>query len=240
MNLTIAQFTYHALLGRRRMLLLLILPALLVGMAVIIRLAAGPNVDAGVVVTVLQNFALGAVLPLLGLLAGTGAIGTEIDDGSIVYLLAKPVTRPTIVRTKLVMAIGCVFVCAALPVLLAGLVLSGSVENLAIAFAVAAAVGGAAYCVIFLLLAVVTRHAVVIGLVYALAWETLVGGYLPGAQALSVQQWALTIADALTPSAQVHATLRLPVAIVLLLVTVGGGIWFSGHRLRSYTVAHAD
>jgi ABC-2 type transport system permease protein len=99
MNLTIAQFTYHALLGRRRMLLLLILPALLLAIAVIVRWAAGP--DPTVSANLLQAFALGTIVPLLGLLAGTGAIGTEIDDGSIVYLLAKPVNRMTIVLTKL-------------------------------------------------------------------------------------------------------------------------------------------
>ncbi len=240
MNLTIAQFTYHALLGRRRMLLLLILPSVLIVIALIIRLAAGPNIDPTVTVTVLQNFALGAILPLMGLLAGTGAIGTEIDDGSIIYLLAKPVRRQDIILTKLVMAIGCVLVCAVLPTLLAGLILAGTVDGLAVAFAVAAAVAGAAYCAIFLLLAVITRHAVVIGLVYALAWETLVGGYLPGARALSVQQWALAIADRLTPSTQVDAALGLTVAVVLLLITVGGGFWLSGQRLRSFTLAHAD
>ena len=184
MNLTIAQFTYHALLGRRRILLLLILPALLLAIAVIVRWAAGP--DATVSANLLQAFALGTIVPLLGLLAGTGAIGTEIDDGSIVYLLAKPVSRMTIVLTKLAMAVGCLIVCAAVPMLLAGVILSGSVHNLPIAFAVAALVAGAAYCVGFLLLAVVTRHAVVIGLIYALVWESLVGNYVPGARALSI------------------------------------------------------
>ena len=40
-------------------------------------------------------------MPLLGLIAGTGAIGPEIDEGSIVYLLAKPLNRYSIVVTKL-------------------------------------------------------------------------------------------------------------------------------------------
>lgn len=238
MNLTIAQFTYHALLGRRRILLLLILPALLIAMALVIRLAAGADTE--VTAKVLQAFALGTVVPLLGLLAGTGAIGTEIDDGSIIYLLAKPVSRPTIVLTKLLIAVGCVLVCAAVPMLIAGWLLSGSADNLPVAFAVAAAVAGTAYCVGFFLLAVVTRHAVVIGLVYALAWESLVGSYLPGAQALSIQQWALSIADAMTTNPTVHAHVRIAAAIPLLLGVLFGGTWLAGQRLRSFTLAHAD
>jgi ABC-2 type transport system permease protein len=240
MNRTIAQFTYHALLGRRRMMLLLILPALLIAMALVIRAAAGSGIDPQVTAHVLQHFALGAIVPLLALLAGTGAIGSEIDDGSIIYLLAKPVRRGEIVLTKLVMAVGCVAVFGALPILVAGWILTGSALNLPVAFGVAALVAGTAYCVGFLLLAVVSRHAVVIGLAYALAWESLVGGYLPGAGALSIQQWALAVADALTASPDVHSMIRLAVAIPLLAVAILGGTWFAGLRLRSFTLSHAD
>jgi ABC-2 type transport system permease protein len=239
-NRTIAQFTYHALLGRRRMMLLLILPTLLIAMAVIIRISAGPNVDPQVTARVLQHFALGAIVPLSALLAGTGAIGSEIDDGSIIYLLAKPVRRSEIVHTKLAMAVGCVAVCAALPMFVAGWILSGSALNLPVAFGVAALVAGTAYCVGFLLLSVVTRHAVVIGLGYALAWESLVGGYLPGAGTLSIQQWALAVADAMTTSTEVDSMVRLAAAVPLLAVAIVGGTWFAGSRLRSFTLSHAD
>jgi ABC-2 type transport system permease protein len=239
-NRTIAQFTYHALLGRRRMMLLLILPALLIAMALVIRLAAGSDIDPMITAHLLQHFALGAIVPLLALLAGTGAIGSEIDDGSIIYLLAKPVRRSEIVLTKLAMAIGCVAVFGALPILVTGWIMTGSAQNLPVAFGVAAFVAGTAYCVGFLLLAVVSRHAVVIGLAYALAWESLVGGYLPGAGALSIQQWALAVADAMTSSPDVDGMVRLSTAIPLLVVAIIGGAWYAGRRLRSFTLSHAD
>jgi ABC-2 type transport system permease protein len=239
-NRTIALFTYHALLGRRRMMLLLILPALIIGMALVIRMAAGADINPEITAHLLQHFALGAIVPLLALLAGTGAIGSEIDDGSIIYLLAKPVRRIDIVLTKLVMAVGCVTVFGALPMFATGWILTGSALNLPFAFAVAAFLAGAAYCVGFLLLAVVSRHAVVIGLAYALAWESLVGGYLPGAGALSIQQWALAVADAMTSSTDVDSMIRLAVAIPLLAIAMIGGTWFAGWRLRSFTLSHAD
>lgn len=240
MNRTIALFTYHALLGRRRMMLLLILPGLLIAMALIIRAAAGPDIDPEITAHLLQHFALGAIVPLLALLVGTGAIGSEIDDGSIIYLLAKPIRRSDIVLTKLLIAVGCVAVCGALPIFVTGWILTGSALNLPAAFGVAALVAGTAYCVGFLLLAVASRHAVVIGLAYALAWESLVGGYLPGAGALSIQQWALAVADAMTPSADVDSMIRLAVAIPLLAVAIIGGTWFAGWRLRSFTLSQAD
>ena len=73
------------------MALFVLLPVLLLLLAGTLRWAAG--MDEEVAVGFLGSFAIGTVLPLLALLAGTGVIGPEIDDGSIIYLLAKPIPR---------------------------------------------------------------------------------------------------------------------------------------------------
>ena len=90
---------------------------------------------------------------------------------------------------------------------------------------------------LFLLLAVVTRNAVVIGLIYALVWESLVGQLVPGAQALSIQQWALAItAEALGPDATtlgIDSAVDLPTAVLLLVVVLVGGTWYATRRLRT-------
>src|SRR5262245_38005918 len=101
---TVARLTCRALLGRRRALILFVLPALLVVIAVAVRVLAGA--DDSTAGGILGGFALGTMVPLIGVIAGTGAIGPEIDDGSVVYLLAKPVPRPTIIFTKLLVSIG--------------------------------------------------------------------------------------------------------------------------------------
>jgi ABC-2 type transport system permease protein len=234
MNATVAQLTARSLLGGRRVILLIALPTVLVLLAIIARGLAGQDND--VAVGVLGGFALATLVPLLGLIAGTGAIGPEIDDGSIIYLLAKPLSRFSIATTKIVVAVAVISVFAAVPTLVAGLILAGP-SNLAVAFALGALVAGAAYGALFVLLAVITRHAVVIGLLYALIWETLVGGYVPGAQALSIQQWALAITEkALGNQAgqlKVESAVNLGVGIVFLLIVIVGGTWFAGSRLRS-------
>ena len=91
---------------------------------------------------ILGVLGLATVIPLLGLIAGTGAIGGEIDDGSIVYLLAKPVSRHSIVVTKLAVAAALVSALGALPVLVAGWILVGSEDNLAVGYALGALVAG--------------------------------------------------------------------------------------------------
>jgi ABC-2 type transport system permease protein len=231
----IGRLTARSLLGRRRALLLLLLPAVLLALSVLARALAGS--DEELVVTLLGGFALGTLVPLLGLIAGTGAIGPEIDDGSIVYLLTKPLNRHSIVITKFLVAVAVVTALGALPTFAAGLVLTGTTGNLAVGYAVGAAVAGIAYCAVFLLLAVVTRNAVVIGLLYALVWESLIGQFVPGAQALSIQQWALAITERIigAPAEQLGATsaVGLGTAVALLLVVTAGATWYAGRRLRT-------
>jgi ABC-2 type transport system permease protein len=235
MNAIVAQLTARSLLGRRRVLLLLLLPAVLLLLCGAVRLLAGS--DTTVSVGVLSGFALGTVVPLLGLIAGAGSIGPEIDDGSIVYLMSKPLSRHSIVHSKLAVAVAVVMVVAAVPTLLAGLVMSGTQDSLAVGFAVGAIVAGLAYCALFVLLAILTRNAVVVGLIYVLIWESLVGGFVPGAQVLSIQQWALAITEKVVGSSAGAVGLSSAVSFgtgaVLLALIVVGCTWYAGVRLRT-------
>jgi ABC-2 type transport system permease protein len=242
-NPTVMQLTARSLLGRRRALLLLALPVLLLGLCVLARVLAGfdeglsESLDSGFATNLLGAFGIAVVMPLLGLIAGTGSIGPEIDEGSIVYLLAKPLNRYQIVVSKLVVAIAVLVVFGVLPVAVAGLVLTGSPGGITTAYAVGALVAGVAYAALFLLLAVVTRNAVVIGLVYALVWESLLGGLAPGAQTLSVQQWALAVVERLlgddATSLGVESAVSLTTGVVLLLVVAVGGTAYAGRRLQT-------
>ncbi|MEU6851788.1 ABC transporter permease subunit [Actinacidiphila alni] len=232
---TVARLTYRALLGRRRALLLCGLPLLLLIISVAVRALTGA--DDSTANDMLQGFALSTMVPLVGVIAGTGAIGPEIDDGAIVYLLAKPVSRSTIVFTKFVVAIGVVAAFSAVPTLIAGIILNGNGQNIAVAFGVAAAVASVAYAAIFLMLGVLTRHAVIAGLVYALVWESVIGNVVPGARTLSVQQWALAVAQKMADGGIVSSDVGLPTAIVLLVVVTVAATWFAGRKLRTLKLA---
>ncbi|MEU8621161.1 ABC transporter permease subunit [Streptomyces sp. NPDC048623] len=234
-NPTVARLTYRALLGRRRALILFALPALLILIAAAIRAFNGA--DDQVAADVLGGFALATMVPLIGVIAGTGAIGPEIDDGSIVYLLSKPVKRPTIIFTKLIVAIAVTMVFSAVPTLIAGFVLNGNGQQVAVAYTVAALVASIAYSALFLLLGTVSRHAVVIGLVYALVWEALFGSLIAGARTLSVQQWALALAEKVTGDSLISSEVGLPTAITLLVAVTVGATLFAGHKLRTLTLA---
>lgn len=231
----VVSLTLRVLLGRRRGLLFLALPAVLLLLALALRWAAG--VDHGVTASFLSTFAIGTLLPLLALVAGTGVVGPEIDDGSIVYLLAKPVPRWHIAASKLVVAIGCVTVFGAVPIAGAALIMSGAHGGLALGFFVGAFVAGLGYCAVFALLAVVSRHAVVFGLVYALVWESLIGNFVPGAQTLSIQQWALAVTREIVTVSLPTASVSLQVAVPALVIVTALATWYTGRRLRSLSLS---
>ncbi|MET4925294.1 ABC transporter permease [Streptomyces sp. PSRA5] len=232
---TVARLTYRALLGRRRAAVLLILPVLLILIAVAVRAFNG--VDDQTASNVLGGFALATMIPLIGVIAGTGAIGPEIDDGSIVYLLAKPVKRPTIIFTKLIVAIAVTMVFSAVPTFIAGYILNGNGQQIAVSYTIAALVASIAYSALFLLLGTVSRHAVVIGLVYALVWETLFGSLVAGARTLSVQQWSLAVAQKTSDTDMITSDVGLPLAVVLLVGVTVVATWFAGQKLRTLTLA---
>lgn len=232
---TVARLTYRALLGRRRAAILFVLPALLIVIAVSVRLLAGA--DDQIASDVLGGFAIATMIPLIGVIAGTGAIGPEIDDGSIVYLLAKPVKRPTIIFTKLIVAIAVTMAFSAIPTFIAGLILNGNGGQIAIAYTVAALVASIAYSAVFLLLGTVSRHAVVFGLVYALVWEALFGSLVPGARTLSVQQWALSLAERIGANGTITSDVALPTAVVLLTAVTVAATWYAGQKLRTLKLA---
>jgi ABC-2 type transport system permease protein len=234
-NPTVARLTVRGLLGRRSGILLLVVPVLLVAIAAIAR-AVSDSPDT-LPAPVLGHLGVGTLLPILALIVGTGVIATEIEDGSIVYLLAKPLPRHRIVTTKLAVAVGATWLLAAVPTYVAGLILCGTRDGVALGYAVAALVSGAAYSALFLLLGVVTRHAVVAGLAYALVWESLVGNFVPGARTLSIQQWGLAVAKPLITDGSVSSEVSLAAAVPLLLVVALGATALAAVRLGGLTLA---
>jgi ABC-2 type transport system permease protein len=248
-NATVAALTRRSLLGRKRTVVLTLLPLALLALCVLARVLGGLDAEieselgGTLAPDLLGAFGIAILMPLLGLVAGTGAIGPEIDDGSIVYLLAKPLDRYSIVVTKLAVAIGVVVVFGVLPVLLAGVVLTGEVGVVAVSFAVGALAAGVAYAAVFLLLAVLTRNAVVIGLIYALIWESLVGGLVPGAQALSIQQWSLAVTQQVlggsAPVVGLDAAVGFGTGLVLLVVVTVVATAVAGRRLQTLRLEEA-
>jgi ABC-2 type transport system permease protein len=220
--LTLASVSLRGLLNRRRTLLLGLFGALVVLVAVLFQLADQPE-DEVLAFTgqLLGNFGLAVLLPVVAVIVGTAAIGSELDDGTIIYLLAKPIPRGLVAVVKYVVAwvIVVLLVCPA--ILVAGIVARGGDADLGMAYAVAAGFGALEYTAVFLALSLFTSRALVVGLAYVVIWEGAVAGLFEGTRILSVRQHALAIADAIGGEGAIDAALEVgPALVVGTIITV--------------------
>lgn len=230
-NATIVGLTVRNGLGARRTVVLVILPVILIGLAITVRALVGVDEDA--TIGVMVGLGLTVVLPLVALIAGTSVLAAEVDDGSIVYLLAKPISRHTIVVSKYLVAVTATLLFTTLPIMLAGAIMTGELRG-AIGYAAGALLGAFAYSAIFLLLSAVTRHAVAAGLLYVLIWEGLLGGLLSGVRWLSVGAWSTSLADSIVTDDILTKPVSPAYAIIATLVVTVGAVWLAGDRLRSF------
>jgi ABC-2 type transport system permease protein len=230
---TVAFITARGLFGRRRALLLLPLPVLLIGLALICRAyGVSPDMWGQAVVVALG---LAVVLPVVALIVGTGVLGSEIDDGTIVHILTKPLPRRDIILAKYGVAASVTAVVSAVPLFVTGL-LAGSAK-LGFGLAVGAVVGAFAYSALFLLFSLVSRRPVLLGLVYILVWEGLLGNFVSGTKNLAVGQYVIAIADKIAPNAMMQTPVGLTAAVVMSAIFIVIGIVGAINRLGSFSLA---
>ncbi|TMM36245.1 MAG: ABC transporter permease [Actinobacteria bacterium] len=233
MNLTIAWITARALLGRKRVLLLLPFPVLVVGLTLIAH-ALRPDAADQWGPVIVDGLGLGVLLPVTALIVGTAVLGAEIEDGTILHILAKPLPRREIVLAKLVVSAGIIGTVAAVPMFVAGTVAQSA--RFGLALAVACFVAALAYAALFLALSLLTRRPVLIGLAYVLLWEGLLGNLLASTRELSIHQYAVTLASRIAQTQLLHNHVGLPVAIVMSAVFLVGGTVLAVNRLSSFAV----
>jgi ABC-2 type transport system permease protein len=237
MNLVVMRLAFNALLGRRRSLLLLGIAALLLAVAGLARW--GSSADPSATAATVQNFGLGTLVPVMCLLIGTGVIAPEIEDGSIVYLLAKPLRRSTIALSKLVVALvaSLAFNVAAV---VAACAIGGDLDwQLSLALGTATALAAIAYTSVFFAIAIVSKNPIIVGLIYALLWEGVLAGYIPGVKDVSIRQWALAPAERLLadhPSWGVTSDLGMTPALILLGLTTVAAVFVAVQRLKTLPI----
>ena len=154
----IVDLTLRALVGRRRTLTIALLACLPVLVGILVRLGGG-RPDAP---EILDTLCIRTVAPLVALVIGTGAIGSEIDDGTLIFQLIKPVPRWLTALAKTAVAAFITAVLVVPPIIVTGLLLGGlGAESVGttVGFAVAALAGGTAYAVGFTALGALTSRA---------------------------------------------------------------------------------
>jgi ABC-2 type transport system permease protein len=232
---TLAGVTLRGLLGRRRTILMLLLAGVPVLLGLLVRANAGGVRDVG---SVLDGLVVRVVLPLVALVFGTAALGSELEDGTAVHILTKPISRWTIVLAKIAVAGSLTALLLVPSTILAGVLMgragSGSL-GVTFGMAIGVFVGSYLYVAIFIALSVITSRGLILGLGYALIWEGVLAGLLPGSQVFSVREYVRGIAATITPAAAdsiVGTGAVLYAAVVLFAATAIASVRLAVFELR--------
>src|SRR3954471_8843551 len=241
-NSTVIWLTRRQLFAKRRVyvaLVVLIIPALI---TLLVRFnAAEGDLDAvGSLSTIYRDIVLGVLLPLTALVFGTSAFGGEVDDGTLIYLMVKPVPRWRLTFSKYVvafMATGAVVVAS---ILLAWIAMqNGASLRVPLAFSAGALVGSLIYCAIFVTLGITSRRALAIGLLYIVAFENVLSRTIVGVKSLSVREFGMSVCKAVLGKVVEIADFTVPMGTVYTMGTlffaVAMGLAFL--KLKRYEVA---
>jgi ABC-2 type transport system permease protein len=219
--LTIARIVFTRIFRAKRTWAIALLPALGVLTAVVAR-NSGRGAEAyGHQV---RNLVIPIILALVALVISTSAIGDEREDLTILYLTQTTVPRLRIVVETWFSAFMATLVLMT-PAVVAEMALGSSVGvggGALVDLVLAIVLAAAGYCALGVLLALLTKRAALVGLVYVLLWEGTLSGFAAGARNLSIAQHARSIVarnvDALTRSAIDPPSTGAGAAVIALLV----------------------
>jgi ABC-2 type transport system permease protein len=238
MNGPIFVLTLRQLLGKRRAFFMVALAALPVLAALIFSLAdaemtperwTAEHLFKGLIVTI--------ILPLITLVFGTTALGMEIEDGTVVYLLAKPLRSLDVIGAKLAAAWLPSAALVALSTLAStSLALGGENSSMIVGFTVAVVLGSLAYCCVFLAASVFTTHSLIAGLIYVFLWEGVMTNLFSGTRFMSVRHYTLGVGDLLADTSRrvFQADLSGTAALVLMAIVCVGATTLAVRRLSRF------
>jgi ABC-2 type transport system permease protein len=109
--------------------------------------------------------------------------------------------------------------------------------RLGLGLAMGCLLGSVAYCALFLALSLVTRRPVLLGPLYIMIWEGLLTNLVTGTQVLSIQQYALAVADRISQTELLVGNVSIAVALAMSTVFTVGGMVLAIDRLRSFSMA---
>jgi ABC-2 type transport system permease protein len=249
-NPMVARITLRATLSRRRALLFAGPAVVLILLTVALRASRAPLRPWPS--HVLGTFGFSVLLPLTALIIGTSVLGAEIDDGSIVHLLATPVRRSSVVAAKFGVATGLTVVFAAVPELIAALIAGGgsapspagpdgglvtiSTGSFAVGLFAGALACSVIYNAVFVMVSVATTRAIAVGLLYVLVWEGLLANFVGGARLLSVSHYGLGIAGGFVADPALQAGLNVLTSVIMGVIVTAAALFGAVSLLSSFTI----
>jgi ABC-2 type transport system permease protein len=238
MNPTILRLGLRSLFGRARVWLMIAMPVILLILSMVLRATATDGMDPLSAENFLRIFGIGIAVPVIALIATTTLINSEFDDGSIIYLLTKPVSRVAIIASKAVIVLAAGVVFGALMMFAAGLLMVGGDGRVAVAALAGGAVSTIAYVGIFTALATTMKRSVVGCLLFWLIWESTISSLFSPVKWLSARAWGNAVIQQIA-NVPDDGKPGVPIAyaVIAALVALAAGVALAGQRLASMTIS---
>ncbi len=238
LTLTLLQFGYGKAI--RIVFLLSLIPALF---SLIFLIGDSSDTAREAFNGILQNVTIPTILPLATLILATTALGDEIEDRTMVYLVLKPVSRLRIVVEKYAAVVQAAVVAIWVGIALTWIVLvqGDAIDNLDvfIAAVIATLLGVIAYGSLFLALSLIIPRALIAGIIYILIWETFLSRVIPGASLFSIRHYINSIYYRIVDDSGLELfsdgsdPMNLLPAIAVFLLVLVVSIGFATIRLQS-------
>ena len=241
-NLTVAGLTFRQLFTRKRLIASALFAAAPLVITLFFKATAHTNDATGL--QFLRELYSGIVafvlLPLSAVVLGTAAFGGEIDDGTIVYLLVKSLPRWQLILSKYSVAVISTVVMMLVAILLPWLALGAPADSWPVleGFAAGIALGAALYNAIFVTMGLMSKRALVLGLLYIVVLEITLSPNVVGLKSLSVREFVMTIAGVIAAGVPGMKAGAVPtntvwtMSAVFLVAALGLGIrWLSRYEM---------
>lgn len=174
-----------------------------------------------------NELSIPTLLPLIALILGSSALGNEISDRTLPYLVLKPWSRMRIIQEKFLatIVIGSI-IAIVFGFLVWGILGAAAGEfdgDLLLAVIAASILAVAGYGAAFTFLSLLITRVLMAGLLYVLIWESLLARFIPGLRLLSIRHYVQSLYAHILGDATVTIEQQAAVGtslIVLFAVTV--------------------
>jgi ABC-2 type transport system permease protein len=186
-----------------------------------------------------QGLISATVLPIATLILATSALGSELEDRTMVYLVLKPISRLRIVIEKYIAVAATATLLLWIGTTLSWLVVvrgnAGDNLDLLVAMLFSMLVGVLANAALFLAVSLIVPRALLAGIMYSLLWESTFTRFIPGIRLMSIRHYVQSIYVRLADDAEIRLTdaMQLGPAIIVLTLVVVAGIAIATWRLRT-------
>lgn len=245
-SLTVLQLTIRQFLRAKSVLVVAAICAIPILFGLILRMANSELRVEDMRMVIAEGVFLGlfssTLLPLAALVLSTAALGDEIDDKTLHYLVLKPVSRLRIVIEKYIGTILITVPIAWCALLAVWLVISwgelDATRDLVLPMLIASLAGVAGFAALFQLISLYVPRALLVGIFYVFVWEATLSQFLPGIRTISIRHYMQSIFVRLVDDADVVlvGVSRLSTASVTLAVIIGLSLVLAAGRLRRMNI----